>query len=306
MIDWKIRMKYTATIKSTSFRTFLAIMPLLISISSAEASPRIEFLGCAAPDVIEVVIQTGRVNVGRQVPYVKQDGDVVKEQGRNRYLYRSRNKIGVVIGKDGNILRPFDTMTEEPMDIKWAGDKAGFAIVSATDANYRSRLNPLRVHRKSRPTGIARTDDWRFKTPVEHHLYLVLPHPLQAGAKYEISFASERLPKTEFTFQPLMMRSEAVHVSHIGFHPDDPAKVAFLSCWMGNGGGLKYPDGMTFHVVDNKTGTIVHSGKTLLSKPASEKNEDAYKRNFNLADVYEMDFTGLNKPGRYRVCVSPA
>ncbi|MHC4324219.1 MAG: glycoside hydrolase family 9 protein, partial [Planctomycetota bacterium] len=62
-------------------------------------------------------------------------------------------------------------------------------------------------------------------------------------------------------------------------------------------------DGQPFHIVDEKTGAIVYSGKTSMSKSASEKNEDAYKRNFNLTDVYEMDFTGLDRSGRYRVCV---
>jgi endoglucanase len=296
-------MKHTATIKSAGLLKLMTIISYFILINLAEASPKIEFVGMAAPDVIELVIQAGHVNVGSQVPYIKQNGDVVKEQGRNRYLYRNGNKIGVLIGKEDNILRPFDTFIPEPLDVNWADDKTTYQIVSAADVHYRSKLNPTHVYRKSWPTGVARIDDWKFKTPVEHHLYLVLSHPLQTGAKYEISFAGDNFADREFVYQPLKMRSEAVHVSHIGFHPDDPAKVAFLSCWMGNGGGLKYPDGMIFHILDDKTGSIVYSGETSLSKPAAEKNEDAYKRNFNLTDVYEMDFNDLNKPGRYRVCV---
>ncbi len=293
----------TTTIKSTSLHKLLPIMSFLMFINLVEASSKIEFVGMAAPDVIEVVIQTGQVNVGKQIPYVTQDEDVIKERGLRRYLHRGGKKIGVLIGKEGDILRPFDTLTVEPLDIKWANDKANYWIKSATDTRYRSKLSPIMVHRKSRPTGVARTDDWKFKTPVEHHLYLILPHPLQIDVKYDISFAGGQLPKKEFTYQPLTIRSEAVHVSHIGFHPDDPAKVAFLSCWMGSGGGLKYPDDMAFYIVDDKAGTIVYSGRISLSKPATEKNEDAYKRNFNLTDVYEMDFTDLNRSGRYRVCV---
>jgi endoglucanase len=296
-------MNNTATIKPADKLKLLTIMSYFILINLAEASPKIEFVGMAAPDIIEVVIQTGRVNVGSQIPYIQQNGDVVKEQGRNHYLYRGGKKIGVLVGKEDKILRPFDTLIEEPFDIKWADDKANFTLVSATDVNYGNKLRPIRVYRKSRPIGVARTDDWKFKTPIEHHLYLVLPHPLQTGAKYEISFATDEFANMEYIYQPLKMRSESVHVSHIGFHPDDPAKVAFLSCWMGNGGGLKYPDGMSFNIIDDKTGSIVYSGKTSMSKPAAEKNEDAYKRNFNLTDVYEMDFSDLNKPGQYRVCV---
>jgi endoglucanase len=297
-------MKNTTTIvEFASFRKLPVISLLLMSCCLVHASPKIEFLGMVAPDVIEVVFQVGKANVGRQIPYIRQDGDVIKQVGRNHYLYRNGNKFGVIVGRGGNILRPFDTFTEEPFDIKWADDKANYWIESETDVRYRQKLNPANVYRKSRPNGVARIDDWRFKTPVEHHLYLVLPHPLQADAKYEISFASDKLTTKEFTYQPLKMRSEAVHVSQIGFHPDDPAKVAFLSCWMGSGGGLKYPDGLTFHILDDETSAVVYSGKTSLSKPAAEKNEDAYKRNFNLTDVYEMDFTSLKQSSRYRVYV---
>gem|GEM_PF-3639411 len=33
------------------------------------------------------------------------------------------------------------------------------------------------------------------------------------------------------TFDPLKNLSLAVHVSQIGFHPEDPAKVAFITPW---------------------------------------------------------------------------
>ena len=53
-----------------------------------EASPTIEFVGMAAPDVIEIVILAGRVSVGKQGRYVRQEGDVIEQRGRNRYLHR--------------------------------------------------------------------------------------------------------------------------------------------------------------------------------------------------------------------------
>jgi endoglucanase len=268
-----------------------------------EASQRIEFVGMAAPDVVEVIVRVGAVHVGTQVPYVRGTGDVVKEQGHRRYLYRNGKKFGVLIGPNDEILRPFDTFEGEPLDTEWADNTASYWIESATDVRYRSRLNPVAVYRKSRPVGVARIDDWKFRCPIEHHLYLKLAQPLQTNENYEISFAGSEFAEREFTFQPLKMRSEAVHVSHIGFHPDDRAKVAFLSCWTGSGGGLRYANGLPFHIVDDKAGTIVYSGKTALSKSATEQNEDAYNRNFNKTDVYEMDFSKFNRPGRYRVCV---
>ena len=289
--DWIFKMK------NASVRKLLTIVSFGMSSCLVEASPKIEFVGMAAPDVIEIVIQAGRVNVGRQVRYVKQDGDAVKESGHRRTLYRNRKKIGVLIGPDGDILRPFDTFGGEVLDMKWSDNKASYWIESATDARYRRKLRPVEVHRKSRPTGVARTDDWKFEAPMEHHVYLALPHPLRADAKYEISFAGDRFGKREFVYRPLMLRSEAVHVSHIGFHPDDPAKVAFLSCWMGSGGGLKYANGLSFHVVADETGAIVYSGKNFAVKVCSGEErgrlQEKLQRNRCLRDgLYQFQSPG--------------
>ncbi|MHC4564766.1 MAG: glycoside hydrolase family 9 protein, partial [Planctomycetota bacterium] len=289
--------------RTTAISHALRILFCLMSSCLLEASPTVEFVGMVAPDIIEVVIKTGEVSVGTQVPYVKQAGDVIEERGRRRYLHRNGKKIGVLIGPGDKILRPFDTFAGEPLDTKWAHIRGLYWITSETDVHYRDKVNPFKVHRKSRPVGVARTDDWKFSTPVEHHLYLEVSSALEADAEYEISFDGNAIQKTKFTYQPRKMRSEAVHVSHIGFHPNDPAKVAFLSCWMGSGGAMRYADNLTFCVVDDDTMAIVYSGKTSLSKSPSEKNEDAYKRNFNATYVYEMDFSDFKRPGRYRVAV---
>jgi endoglucanase len=102
------------------------------------------------------------------------------------------------------------------------------------------------------------------------------------------------------------VRSEAVHVSQVGFRPGDPSKVAFLSLWTGTGGGYTaYREGMAFCVVDAVSGEVVHTGEACLSKPATESSPglQAKGRNFNGTDVYELGFSGLSSPGVYRVCV---
>ena len=85
-------------------------------------------------------------------------------------------------------------------------------------------------------------------------------------------------------------------MSHLGFRPDDPAKVAFLSCWLGSGGAVSYSNGMAFRVLDN-AGQEVFRGIAALSGRASEP-EDAYKRNYSGTDVWLMDFTALTRPGQ--------
>ena len=269
----------------------------------AGASPQIEFVGMARHDVVEIVVTAGKVHVGKQVPYRQETGDVVRKSGQTQYLFRNGKKIGVLIGKESDILRPFDTFSGEFLDTSWADNRNNYSITSSADARYGPNTHPSAIHRKHKPTSVARVDDWKFRAPIEYHIYLMLPHPLKPGADYEISFQGDRFPPQKFKYDPLRMPSQAVHVSHIGFHPDDPAKAAFVSCWTGSGGGLDYGDELTFHIIDDKSDRILHTGRTDSIKPSDEKDEDAYKRNFNLTAVYRIDFSGFNRPGRYRLCV---
>jgi endoglucanase len=72
---------------------------------------------------------------------------------------------------------------------------------------------------------------------------------------------------------------------------------------MGNGGGLPYAPGLPFEIVEASTGQVVFKGATVLAKAAVDKTEDAYNKNYNGTDVYQMDFTALERAGQYRVCV---
>lgn len=279
-----------------------ATLALLVSISGASATT-VEHVGFVAPDIVEVVLKTGRVEPGVQVPYVRQEGDTVRTHGENTYLYRDGRKAGVLVGEGNEVLCPFDRVEGEPLSTTLMDEVLAYTIRSTDDERYSSGKRPLAAHRKSGPAAVARVDDWRFEAAVEHRLFFVLPEPLRPDARYEISARGVAMPRIGFVCEPLQMRSEAVHVSHLGFAPDDPAKVGFLSCWMGSGGGLSYPDERTFHVVADRTDQIVHSGSVRLTKPATARDEDAYKRNFNLTDVYEMDFSDLTEPGVYRLYV---
>ena len=94
-------------------------------------------------------------------------------------------------------------------------------------------LKALKVYRKTKPTDLARVGPWAFESPAEHVIYLRLPQPLKQGSRYTLAFSGGPFEEQTFAHQPTEQRSDAVHVSHLGFRPSDPAKVAFLSCWMG-------------------------------------------------------------------------
>lgn len=256
------------------------------------------------PNVLAIEIKTGKVIHGQQAPYQSQSGDRV-EQPRpagDDWVIRNGKAIGALVGKQRNVLYSFDQFVESPFDPLWADRMTSYQIRSQDDTRYASSMSPTTVFRKSKPTDMARIGQWKFEFPMLHTVYLTLPSSLKPGKTYQVNFPGGNVETVSFKYEPNTTRSEAVHVSHLGFAPSDTAKVAFLSTWMGNGGKLEYPNGLNFAIVDQKTNRKVFTGKTQLSK-TSQEYEDPRQRNYTNTDVYLMDFTDLQTPGQYRVCV---
>lgn len=269
----------------------------------AAAPPHVVHVGLVAPDIIGITISAGHVEYGRQTPYVKQAGDTVNSNDIHRFLTRDGKVVGNLVGTNADILCSMDAVVGERFNTEWADQPVNYTVTSGQDPHYSTPRKPVAVYRKSKASDLAMIGIYKFDSPTEHIVYLKLPTPLMARKQYVIAFKQSPLAKQTLAFDPDALRSEAVHVNQIGFRPDDPAKVAFLSCWLGNGGGLKYDEGLPFTVFDEVNGKSVFEGLTVLSKAATDKTEDAYKKNYNGTDVYMMDFTALNKPGRYRVSV---
>src|SRR5690606_24477809 len=196
------------------------------------------------------------------------------------------------------LMHTADRFVGERLPEKAIDSPEAYAISSTDDPAYASARHPIEVGRKTRPVDIA-LGQWESAT--ESVLYLVLPDPLREGAAYRVGFALGALPPVEFRYDA-RLRSDAIHVSQVGFHPDDPVKVAFLSTWMGSAGPLDYPEGLAFSIVDAATGATVAQGRSTLAKSMSEP-EDARGRNFNGTNVYQMAFDQLDREGEYVVVV---
>jgi endoglucanase len=283
----------------------LALVATIVwsAATHADEPPRVDHVGMVAPDIVGVTISAGRVEYGRQEPYAKRPEDRVVDPGMHRFVLRGGKLIGSLVGTQGDLLCTMDRVVGERLDAAWADRPASYRVASADDHHYTATREPAAVYRKSKPSDLAMVGVYKFEATTESVVYLKLPEPLAAGKQYTVSFPGSRLPDQKFTFDPARLRSEAVHVSQIGFRSDDPAKIAFLSCWLGSGGGVKYEDKLAFEVIDESTGKPVFQGRTALSKAASDKTEDAYNKNYSGVDVHEMDFTALRKPGSYRVSV---
>jgi endoglucanase len=267
---------------------------------------KVTHIAPVSPDTIAVTIAAGAIVYGDQVPYTKQPGDRVDREGHARWVFRKDRYFGSLVGEDETLIYTADRFVGDRLDGKWAGRVESYLIASRNDPSFSRPISPKAVFRKTKPTDLGRCGPrhpWQFECASESVVYLKLPTSLSAGKSYTVRFNGKRLAPTEFVWDQRVLRSEAVHISHIGFHPHDPAKVAFLSCWMGNGGPMSYGVGMPFAVFDRGTGRAVLKGKTVLSKGKDERNEDAYKSNFNGTDVYELDFSRLDVKGEYVVAV---
>jgi len=249
-------------------------------------------------DVLAVEIETGTVIYGQQRPYVPLPGDRLRNGNEVR---RNGSTVGILVGANQDILYSPDAFKGSDLDESWADRAASYRLSSPTDARFQAPRSPVQVFRKSKPTNHAQTPQGK-RWPLHHTVYLQFAEPLAIGESYELRFQGQDFPTVRFTYEPQAQRSEAVHVSHIGFRPADPVKVGFLSTWMGSGGGLAYEDGLTFWVVDDRTDEIAYTGVTQLAV-AADTPEDPY-RNYNGTDVYTLPFSEFQTPGVYRLCVA--
>ena len=233
-------------------------------------------------------IETGKITPGRQETYTQQAGDFINEG----VVFREGKAIGQLVD-DGQIIRTYDTFSGPDLDENWATQASNYRV---------SGIKPSRAFVKSKVADSALTEGYKFKFAKEHTIFLEMPEAMEPGKRYSIDFLGNQLEDRSFTFSPQTERSEAVHVSHLGFHPEDPAKVAFLSTWLGpEGKGLSYQEGQTFFLVD-EGGNKVYEGKIALSK-SQEEAEDKRGRNYNGTDVYIADFSDFKQRGKFKVVV---
>jgi endoglucanase len=258
---------------------------------------------------------------GGQEPYDPQPGDSINADG---WLRRDGVQIGRVVGPNQDILYRFDQINPYDLDTDWAQQRSSYQIYSPSDPDYQTPATPDAVFRKSKIVDTARTGIWQFGFTKAHTLFLELDQALTPGVSYTIDlengaltfphssnpsdgandFTTETFEHIDFVYDPLNTRSEAVHVSHLGFDPDDGTKVAFLSAWLGTGDGdasVSYEVGQAFWLVDETTNEIVYSGELELAQGLDQPSN--FHLNYNGTDVYRMNFGDFETSGQYRVCV---
>ncbi len=266
------------------------------------ASPKIEAVYAAAPEVLALQIRAGRITPSRLLEYQAVAGDITNKE---HHLIRAGRDLGVLIGRTGKEdgLVTGEGFSGDPLLLAEADDTANYRVSSPDDPAFATPVAPAQIWRKSK------ADDWQQFTQggvvVVHRIYLRLTHPLIPGKTYSVSLGQVNADQAQATlvFDPSKVWTEVIHVQQIGFRPDDPLKHAFLSWWTGNGGGFNFPTNLVFHLVDTHTGRSVYEGKVGAAWAADQPEKLQSRRNFNDTAVATLDFSTFRTPGEYRLVI---
>jgi len=277
--------------------------------------PWISHVATVAPNVLCIEIDACKIIPRVQIPYTRVPSDVIIEGGetglgekRNMSVVRDGFPLGNLVGKDRKTITLHDRLIGKHLETDVADKTSSYTISSRSDNNYKEALSPVKVSRKTKPTNWTdtswQTDQEQLGT-AKHFIYLELSHSLKEGNTYLINLPELNLDRSAIYYihDPVYARSEAVHVSQIGFRADDPEKNAFLSIWMGNGGGYSYPEDIEFSLIDDKTNEKVYTGKGILHWKADVPEGIGSEINHSGTDLIRLDFSDFQSPGRYRVSV---
>lgn len=262
--------------------------------------PKVNNIYGLSTNVLGLEVEEFQRVYGRKlIPYIAQEGDEIRDGKKTksgvvgtRDLYRKGKKVGMVVGPDKNLHLQVgrNYATGRPLDRSLALKTETWTLSNAKG----EKLKPVKVSLKQKPYGSSGMQTRRCWYALSFEKDLV------KGESYTLDFGQYDM-KQSFDYKPTNMRSEAVQVSHLGFRPDDPSKIGFLSYWAGTEGGIDYPEGLTFSILEQSSKKVVLSGKTKLAMAKDTKGYGFVSRgrNYNFADVYSCDFSSLNTPGEY-------
>lgn len=264
----------------------------------------------ASSDRIVLTFRDATISHGEILRYVAKAGDTVGAGGN---VIRDGQAIGRFAGDGREYISLFDGWrAEEAFDFLSQPHRFGDGYATGDlNGSYKvaggaGAIAVTEVHRKSMVVDTARTADG-VKPLVEHTVTLMLQRPVKSGETIRISFAGDDdLDPVSTVYRPTSSIAESIHVSQIGFEPDDPLKVAYVSFWHGRANDGASSDrfetldglaGRGFRLIDAKTGAVVDTGKLTLSPPAPG---DA---GLTKAPVFEADFSDVTRAGTYRLAV---
>ncbi|MEL7181037.1 MAG: glycoside hydrolase family 9 protein [Pseudomonadota bacterium] len=197
----------------------------------------------------------------------------------------------IVAGTELTIFDGADAPIDQPENWTVAVDGVNFAV--------------REIYRKSVPIKSERIGRTDYVHSLRHLLTIVLNAPVAMGAAVNLSFPG--LGTFEVTRDDNAF-SEAVHVCQQGYPTAGPKK-GYVGLWLGQ--TAKGQTGNTdqaiseitaWSLVDANTDEVAISGTLALAKSGAEAHRA--ELNFNGCDLYEADFSDLDREGIFRLVVA--
>ncbi|MCI0512616.1 glycosyl hydrolase family 5, partial [candidate division KSB1 bacterium] len=195
------------------------------------------------------------------------------------------------------------------LDLTKVVDVNNWLIKSIDDANYgASGIAPAACFRQTKVNGMSQgpwgSSDWIFDYTYEHFIYLQLPHSLQENKTYTVEIdpgLNADTTSQAITFDIFNCPSEAIHVNLVGYLASSRIKAADLYHFLGDGGNRDYSGfaGNKVYIYDVNT----EASEIVGSVTFWMVNKKEAQWNLTGSDVWNIDFTGFNRPGTYRLAV---
>jgi hypothetical protein len=150
---------------------------------------------------------------------------VTKEQrekghtGHFTFIYRNGKKYGWLVGPGRNMYLPVESLHGKRLDTDWADSRETFTISSPDDKSFSGGIQPHQVFRKTKPHYRSfEGPEWGGNRGERHEIYLHLPHEIEPGKEYTITFQGNELetPSIHFRFYDKVLRTEIIHINQAG------------------------------------------------------------------------------------------
>ncbi len=301
----------------TRFLDCLGISLILILISACSSKqsstyhkkPFITSIATIDAKTLAITIQAGEMIPSEQRQYKELPGDSVYIEydshygfEKSRLLIREGEAIGWLTGENHNWLTVGQRFAGDTLDLLHIDENENYSVISQSDTKFSEGVNPASVFRKSKP------NNWLEPSRqflMEHKIYLQMKEDFSEGHSYTLDLgALNTEEKTlEFTFNSEQLHNEAIHVSAIGYRPNDPGKRAYLSAWLGNGGAVNFGEYEEFSIVDQESGEYVYQGEIKLAVTEDQPEQMKNPKSFGKTNVYHLDFGDLKTPGEYKIVI---
>ncbi|MBK1880493.1 glycoside hydrolase family 9 protein [Pelagicoccus mobilis] len=239
--------------------------------------------------------------------------DLVKVVDRDYLMVQILDGVVEIIEKPETYSYSEETILyNPPLDTAQAATASNWTLTSNDDANYdASGQTASNAFRRTKLNGLAQRGwntsiaDWNFDTTFTHVLFLQLPSPLQQGASYTLEIAaSTGADETNhtFTYDIFSSPTEAIHINLAGYDNGPGIKAADLYQWLGDGGHRDYSsfEGNTVYLHNVDTQENHDVGQVSFWQ---DSGSDAGNWNYTRSPVWNIDFSGFDTPGTYRLAV---